>query len=291
MAVIGYGRVSTVEQTLDLQRDALDAAGATCIYEDKASGKTADRPELVHCLKALRHGDILVVWRLDRLGRNLQDLIRIVNDLEARGVKFRSITEAIDTAGSAGKLVFHMFAALAEFERGLVRERTLAGLAAARVRGRKGGRPSVLNLKQQRAALALMKDREMSITEIARQFAVSRSTLYNLQAASTRQAQQCQTTAVDIPSVHRPVNSSRSVDAPTQFRGLPPLPAQYATCDLLVTYTTDGAVESLAFNATDDELDELNQNGVSYLFIPQGQLLPPSVATLYDIQAASKNLN
>ncbi len=184
MAVLGYGRVSTVEQTLDLQRDSLEAAGATSIYEDKASGKTADRPELVHCLKALRYGDTLVVWRLDRLGRNLQDLIRIVNDLEERGVKFRSVTEAIDTGGSAGKLVFHMFAALAEFERGLLRERTLAGLAAARARGRKGGRPSALDLKQQRAALALMRDRELSITEIARQFGVSRSTLYNIQAKS-----------------------------------------------------------------------------------------------------------
>jgi len=189
MAVIGYGRVSTVEQTLDLQRDALEAAGATSIYEDKASGKTADRPELGQCLKALRGGDTLVVWRLDRLGRNLQDLVRIVNDLEERGVKFRSITEAIDTSGSTGKLVFHMFAALAEFERGLLKERTLAGLAAARARGRIGGRPSVLDRKQQRAALAMMKDREMSITEIARQFGVSRSTLYNLQAASKQPPQ------------------------------------------------------------------------------------------------------
>lgn len=189
MEIIGYARVSTIEQTLDLQRDALQAAGAAGIYEDMASGKTTDRPELVHCLKALRQGDTLVVWRLDRLGRNLQDLIRIVNDLEERGVKFRSVTEAIDTGGSAGKLVFHMFAALAEFERGLLRERTLAGLAAARARGKKGGRPSVLDLKQQRAALALMKDREISVTEIARQFHVSRSTLYNLRAASKQPVQ------------------------------------------------------------------------------------------------------
>lgn len=184
MAISGYARVSTIEQTLDLQRDALLAAGTTNNYEDKASGKTADRPELVHCLKALRDGDTLVVWRLDRLGRNLQDLVNIVNDLEARGVRFKSLKESLDTSGPAGKLVFHMFAALAEFERELLRERTLAGLAAARARGRIGGRPSVLDLKQQRAALAMMKDREMSITEIARQFGVSRSTLYNLQAAS-----------------------------------------------------------------------------------------------------------
>lgn len=178
--------MSTLEQTLDLQRDALQEAGAVCIYEDKASGKTADRPELAHCLKALREGDILVVWRLDRLGRNMQDLVRIVNDLEGRGVKFKSIKETIDTNGPAGKLVFHLFAALAEFERELLRERTLAGLEAARARGRKGGRPNILDTKQQRAAVALMKDREMSIAEIARQFGVSRSTLYNVQSM-TRQ--------------------------------------------------------------------------------------------------------
>lgn len=180
MAILGYARVSTVEQTLDLQRDALQAAGASNIYEDKASGKTADRPELEHCLKALRAGDTLVVWRLDRLGRNLQDLIRIVNNLEARDVKFRSATESIDTGGPTGKLVFHMFAALAEFERELIRERTLAGLEAARARGRHGGRPPALDAKQRKAALAMMKNRDLSVAEISRQFGVSRTTLYNL---------------------------------------------------------------------------------------------------------------
>lgn len=189
MAVIGYARVSTIEQTLHLQQDALLVAGATSIYADKASGKTADRPELAHCLKALRDGDTLVVWRLDRLGRNLQDLIRIVNELETRGVKFKSLKESIDTGGPAGKLVFHMFAALAEFERELLRERTLAGLEAARARGRKGGRPSLLDVKQRKAAQAMMRDREMSVAEIARQYGVSRSTLYSLQAASKQPAQ------------------------------------------------------------------------------------------------------
>ncbi|CAJ3387312.1 resolvase domain-containing protein [Burkholderia pseudomallei] len=184
MSIIGYARVSTFEQTLDLQRDALNAAGAVSIYEDKASGKSADRLELQHCVKALRNGDTLVVWRLDRLGRNLQDLIRIVNELEGRGIKFRSLKESIDTAGPAGKLVFHMFAALAEFERELIRERTLAGLEAARARGKKGGRPKSLDAKKQLAALAMMKSRVMSISEIARQFDVSRSTLYNILAAS-----------------------------------------------------------------------------------------------------------
>lgn len=167
MAVIGYARVSTVEQTLDLQRDALVGAGVDCMYEEKASGKSADRPELAQCLKALREDDTLVVWRLDRLGRNLKDLVQVVTDLEARGIKFRSLTEAIDTSGPTGTLVFHMFAALAQFERELARERTLAGLTAARARGRKGGRPPVLNERQQRIALTMMKDREMPIAAIA----------------------------------------------------------------------------------------------------------------------------
>lgn len=184
MAIIGYARVSTIEQTLDLQRDALQVAGATVLYEDKASGKTADRPELVHCLKSLREGDALVVWRLDRLGRNLQDLIRIVGELDERGVKLRSVKESIDTGRSAGKLVFHLFGALAEFERELIRERTLAGLEAARARGRHGGRPPALNAKQRKAALVMMRNRDISVAEISRQFRVSRSTLYNLTAAN-----------------------------------------------------------------------------------------------------------
>jgi len=187
MAVIGYARISTHEQTLDLQRDALREANAATIYEEEMSGKSADRPELGQCLKALREGDTLAVWRLDRLGRNLQDLIRIVKDLEVRGIKFRSLKESIDTSGPAGKLVFHLFAALAEFERELIRERTQAGLDAARARGRKGGRPSKLDAKRQRAALAMMRDRQMTVTEVAQHWGVSRSTLYALQAA-TRQA-------------------------------------------------------------------------------------------------------
>ncbi|CAJ0700267.1 MULTISPECIES: recombinase family protein [Burkholderiaceae] len=189
MAVIGYARVSTCEQSLDLQLDALKQAGAANTYEDKASGKTAERPELAQCLKALREGDTLVVWRLDRLGRNLQDLVRIVSDLEKRGIKFKSLKEAIDTGSPSGKLGFHMFAALAEFEREVIRERTMAGLAAARARGRKGGRPQLLDVKQQRAALAMMKNREMSVAEIGRHFGVSRSTLYSLQAANQESTQ------------------------------------------------------------------------------------------------------
>lgn len=184
MAIIGYARVSTVDQTLDLQRDALQAAGASTLYEDKASGKSVDRPELAQCLKSLREGDTLVVWRLDRLGRNLQDLIRIVGELDMRGVKLKSVKESIDTGGPVGKLVFHLFGALAEFERELIRERTLAGLEAARSRGRHGGRPPALDVKQRKAALAMMRNRDMSVAEVSRQFGVSRSTLYSIVAAS-----------------------------------------------------------------------------------------------------------
>ena len=184
MADIGYARVSTHDQNLDMQRDELQRAGVTTIYEDQASGKSADRPELQQCLKALRPGDTLTVWRLDRLGRNLQDLIGIVTDLEVRGVTFKSLKESIDTRGPAGKLVFHLFAALAQFERELMRERTLAGLAAARSRGRKGGRPARLSPSQRKAALSMMNGNDMTIAEISGHFGVSRSTLYNLVAES-----------------------------------------------------------------------------------------------------------
>lgn len=188
MAHIGYARVSTHEQNLDLQRDALARANVAQIYEDKASGRTLDRPELTQCLKALRPGDTLVVWRLDRLGRNLRDLVRIVSELEERGVSFQSLTEMINTQGPSGKLVFHLFAALAQFERELLRERTFAGVAAARARGRLGGRTPLLSASQTKAAIALMNDKSMSVTEICRQFRVSRSTLYNLWERSPQAA-------------------------------------------------------------------------------------------------------
>ncbi|MBA3506476.1 MAG: recombinase family protein, partial [Betaproteobacteria bacterium] len=142
---IGYARVSTGEQTLDLQLDALHAAGCGTVYRETASGTKADRPVLEDVLSYLRKGDTLVVWRLDRLGRSLKHLIETVERLEAMGVGFQSVTEAIDTTTSGGKLVFHIFAALAEFERTLIRERTRAGLKAARARGRQGGRPMTLS--------------------------------------------------------------------------------------------------------------------------------------------------
>ncbi|HCE5861684.1 recombinase family protein [Pseudomonas aeruginosa] len=176
---IGYARVSTDDQHLDLQRDALMQAGCGVIYEEAASGKSAARPELEQCRKALRAGDTLVVWRLDRLGRSLPDLVHVVNDLEQRGVGFESLTEKIETSSAAGKLIFHVFAALAEFERGLIRERTHAGLAAARARGRVGGRKPKLEEKQVREIKALLRDPDIQVSEVARRYGISRTTLYN----------------------------------------------------------------------------------------------------------------
>jgi DNA invertase Pin-like site-specific DNA recombinase len=178
MKRIGYARVSTEDQNLELQRDALTRAGCEVIYEETASGKNADRPELEHCRKALRSGDTLVVWRLDRLGRSLPDLVKIIGDLEHDGIGFESLTEQIETSSAAGKLVFHVFAALAEFERSLIRERTKAGLASARARGRVGGRKPKLNEKQIREVRALLADPTILIKDIAARYKVSRSTLY-----------------------------------------------------------------------------------------------------------------
>ena len=177
---IGYARVSTDDQTLDVQRDALHLAGVESIHEETTSGRSADRLELEHCLKALRAGDTLVVWRLDRLGRSLQDLVRIVAELEAKGVSFESITEKIETASAAGRLVFHVFAALAEFERDLIRERTRAGLAAARARGRAGGRKPKLDARQIREITRLMSDSTIPVSQIAERYKVSRTTIYNV---------------------------------------------------------------------------------------------------------------
>lgn len=177
---IGYARVSTDDQHLDLQRDALRLAGVSSIYEEAASGKTAVRQELDHCLKALRAGDTLVVWRLDRLGRSLPDLVQIVASLEEKGIGFESITEKIETTSVAGKLVFHVFAALAEFERNLIRERTQAGLLAARVRGRSGGRKPKLDARQIREIRRLMLNPEISVSQLAERYKVSRTTIYKV---------------------------------------------------------------------------------------------------------------
>jgi len=178
---IGYARVSTDEQTLDLQLDALKAAGCERLFTDQVSGAKADRPGLQQAIDQLCAGDTLVVWRLDRLGRSLRHLIETVQALAQRGVGFKSLTETIDTTNSSGKLIFHIFGALAEFERDLIRERTQAGLAAARARGRKGGHPRVKSLsdpKQLALARRLYADKETPVGELARMFKVSRSTFY-----------------------------------------------------------------------------------------------------------------
>jgi len=177
---IGYARVSTDDQNLDLQRDALARVGCLTVYEETASGKTAGRPELEQCRKALRAGDTLVVWRLDRLGRSLPDLVQIVADLEKAGIGFESMTEKIETGSAAGKLVFHVFAALAEFERNLIRERTHAGLVAARARGRAGGRKPKLDEKQVREINTLMRDPAIAVSTIADRYKVSRTTIYKV---------------------------------------------------------------------------------------------------------------
>lgn len=181
---IGYARVSTDDQNLDLQRDALLKAGCGPIYEETASGNSAERTELEQCRKALRPGDTLVVWRLDRLGRSLPDLVLSVSQLEQQGISFESLTEKIETSSAAGKLVFHVFAALAEFERNLIRERTRAGLAAARARGRKGGRKPALTPQQIHEVRALLRDPSIPVSSIAKRYGVSRATIYKHAGAS-----------------------------------------------------------------------------------------------------------
>ena len=176
--LVGYARVSTADQNLDLQSDALSVAGCMRVFMDTASGSLADRLQLTACLAYVRDGDTLVVWRLDRLGRSLPHLIDTVRALADRGVGFRSVQEAIDTTTPGGRLVFHVFAALAEFERDLIRERTHAGLAAARARGRVGGRKPALTPAKAKAAQGLYDAGGTTVADIARVVGVSRATLY-----------------------------------------------------------------------------------------------------------------
>src|SRR5438552_15253368 len=169
--LIGYARVSTNEQNLDLQRDALRKAGVTAknLYTDTITGTKSERPGLEQALSHLREGDTLVVWRLDRLGRSLKHLIENVTALKQQGIAFQSITENIDTSSATGQLVFHLFGALAEFERNLITERTMAGLEAARARGRKGGRPKLkTSLGEVAMAQRLYRDRTITIPEICK---------------------------------------------------------------------------------------------------------------------------
>jgi DNA invertase Pin-like site-specific DNA recombinase len=176
--LLGYARVSTEDQTARLQLDALEAAGCERTFSERASGAAAERPVLAELLSHSRNGDTLVVWRLDRLGRSLPHLIETVQKMESRGVGLRSLTEGIDTTTSNGRLVFHLFGALAQFERELIRERTMAGLAAARARGRKGGRPPKLSAEKLRVAQRLLKDPESTVSEVAKTLGVHRSTLH-----------------------------------------------------------------------------------------------------------------
>ena len=183
--LVGYMRVSKADgsQTTDLQRDALLAAGieAGALYEDKASGAKDDRPQLAACLKALRSGDTLMVWKLDRLGRNLRHLVNVVHELTERGIGLKVLTgqgAAIDTTTASGKLVFGIFAALAEFERELISERTTAGLASARARGRKGGRPYKMTPAKVRLAAASMGQPGTNVGELCQELGITRQTLY-----------------------------------------------------------------------------------------------------------------
>jgi DNA invertase Pin-like site-specific DNA recombinase len=175
---LGYARVSTADQNPDLQVDELTAAGCHRIFVEHATGVRAERLQLGQALDHLRSGDTFVVWRLDRLARSLRDLIDVVTTLEERGVGFRSLHERVDTTSPGGRLVFHLFGALAEFERDLIRERSLAGLAAARARGRNGGRPTVMTPAKITRACELYEQRDLTVVEIAKTLGVSRASVY-----------------------------------------------------------------------------------------------------------------
>ena len=176
---IGYARVSTKDQELNLQLDALEAHGCKQIFQEKVSGANRERPELQKMLDTLRPKDVVVIWKLDRLARSLKDLINLVNEIEEKGAGLQSLNDPIDTTSPQGKLIFHIFASLAEFERNIISERTKAGLAAARARGRKGGRPKGLSKKAEhtaRIAEQLYKERELSVKEICNELGISNRT-------------------------------------------------------------------------------------------------------------------
>jgi DNA invertase Pin-like site-specific DNA recombinase len=187
--LIGYARVSTQDQNPALQLDALKAAGCERVFEERASGAQRDRPQLTAAIDYMRAGDTLVVWKLDRLARSIKQLIETVEAMEGQGIGFRSLTEAIDTTTPGGKLVFHIFGALAEFERSIIRERTRAGLEAARARGRRGGRPAKLREKDLIAARAMLTNDAITVEDVARRLQVSPATLYrHLPAARAQSA-------------------------------------------------------------------------------------------------------
>lgn len=175
---IGYARVSTNDQNSQLQLDALNNTGCDRIYEESMSAKTKDRPELNRLLDAIREGDTVVVWRLDRLGRSIKDLIELVDKFKSLKVQFISLTENIDTSSPSGELIFHIFASIAQFERSLIVERTKAGLASARRRGIKGGRKKKLTDSDIQKAQAMLNSKEITVSDVAKHFNVSRTTLY-----------------------------------------------------------------------------------------------------------------
>ncbi len=182
---IGYARVSTDDQNLNLQLDALSNQGCEKIFEDRLSGAKSERTGLKQTLQFVRSGDTIVVWRLDRLSRSLKDLIDMINELESRNVGLKSLQESIDTTSSSGKLIFHIFGALAEFERNLIRERTQAGLKAARSRGRKGGRPKALSEDKRALAVKLYEEKKHTIAQICEMMNVTKPTLYSYIKAKT----------------------------------------------------------------------------------------------------------
>ena len=177
---IGYARVSTIDQNLDLQIDALKAAGCEQIFTDKITGTKFDRPELNELKKILRKGDTVVVWKLDRMGRGLRDLIKTMDAFKEQGVGFKSLTEGIDTTTPAGNLVFQMFGALAEYERSLIVERTQAGLRAGRARGKLGGRPKSLTTSQKELLCKMHADKTITLQTITDTFKISKATMYNV---------------------------------------------------------------------------------------------------------------
>jgi len=177
--LVGYARVSTHDQNLELQKDALQKAGCERIFMDQVSGSIAMRPGLEQTMDFIREGDTLVVWRLDRLGRSLKHLIELVTQLDQKNIGFKSLMESMDTNTTGGRLIFHLFGALAEFERNLISERTRAGLSAAKSRGRKGGRRLALDAQQREFAINLYKQRKHSVEEVCHIMGISKPTLYS----------------------------------------------------------------------------------------------------------------
>lgn len=210
--LVGYARVSSADQNLDLQLAALQRAGCERVFTDQAGGARGDRPGLSQALSHLRPGDRLLVWKLDRLGRTVRQLVSFVESLKAQGVEFGSLTDDIDTSTPTGRFFFHMMSALAEMERDLIRERTLAGLAAARARGLRGGRHPKLTQPQLAHARRLLSDPAVTVTEVAATFNVARSTLYRAMSAEARSKQTQPNAKVSRSSaIHSEVGSASRI--------------------------------------------------------------------------------